>query len=171
MLISYVSSNHRAWDTVLAKLGCAVRTAKHEVTGLTPYFITFGREMVLAGDEHRSRLRTDEPLTVETADRMSKPGYNAHMRSPKDAMIFDGQLQSSYQINWYGEGILVWRRNFALSDASKYFSAKLADKFVGPFMIHRRLGRDNYELKDMSDRVLPGTWNSSHLKLQPSEDS
>lgn len=179
MLISFVSSNHRSWDSVLPKLGCAVRTAKHEVTGLTPYFITFGREMILAGDDHSNKLKVDAQLTVDPAERQEFTHRSeALKRVYRDVQA---RMQSSFEKSRrrydlrrrpmeFMPNQLVWRRNFVLSDASKYFSAKLADKFVGPFMIHRKIGRNNYELKDMSERVLPGTWNVSHLKLQPTVD-
>ncbi|KAK9718339.1 hypothetical protein QE152_g23253 [Popillia japonica] len=43
---------------------------------------------------------------------------------------------------------VVWRKNFVLSDASKFYAAKLADKFIGPFLIHRKVSPTTYELKD-----------------------
>lgn len=64
---------------------------------------------------------------------------------------------------------VVWRKNFVLFDAAKYYTAKLADKFVEPFMIHGKVGRNSYELKRMDEKVLPGTWHSSHLKCQPDD--
>ena len=43
MLSAYVEDNHRKWDDCLAELGCAYRSARHEVTAATPYFINFGQ--------------------------------------------------------------------------------------------------------------------------------
>lgn len=179
MLIAYVSTNHRMWDQVLPKLGCAVRTATHEVTGLTPYFINFGREMILSGEDHKVRVRENdvvdgEPLAKEVMIHRSQ----ALARVFQDVRL---KLQQAYEKSKCRYDLrrrpvdflpnqVVWRKNFVLSDAAKFFSAKLADKFVGPFMISRKLGRDSYELKDMAGKVLPGTWHSSHLKFQPSED-
>ncbi|KAK9752053.1 Reverse transcriptase (RNA-dependent DNA polymerase) [Popillia japonica] len=65
---------------------------------------------------------------------------------------------------------LVWRKNFALSDAAQFYTAKLADKFVGRFMIHQRTSSDTYELKTCDGEILPGTWHPSHLKAQPPAD-
>lgn len=39
ILVAYVSQNHRSWDEFLPKITCAIRTAKHDTTGLTPYFV------------------------------------------------------------------------------------------------------------------------------------
>lgn len=52
MLATYITENHRNWDTFLQKVGCAISTAVFEVTKLTPYFVNFGREHVPYGDMH-----------------------------------------------------------------------------------------------------------------------
>lgn len=65
---------------------------------------------------------------------------------------------------------LVWRKNFVLSDAAKFYAAKLADKFVGPYLIHKRISTDIYELKTCDGKVLPGSWHASLLKPQPGDD-
>ncbi|KAG5874940.1 hypothetical protein JTB14_034670 [Gonioctena quinquepunctata] len=49
MLAMYCSENHRCWDENLDKIDCAIRTSKHEVTKVTPFFMNFGRNMALSG--------------------------------------------------------------------------------------------------------------------------
>lgn len=66
-------------------------------------------------------------------------------------------------------GQRVWKRNYAISDASKYFSAKLAPKFVGPFVISKVVSPWTYELQDF-DGKLKGTWNVKHLKPDNTTD-
>lgn len=44
IISSYIEDDHRIWEKLLAKAGCAIRSAKHEVTDFTPNFIVFGRE-------------------------------------------------------------------------------------------------------------------------------
>ncbi|KAK9680153.1 hypothetical protein QE152_g39321 [Popillia japonica] len=63
----------------------------------------------------------------------------------------------------YTLGQPVYRKNHVLSDASKYFNAKLAPKFVGPFYISRRVSPWTYELKD-SEGIVRGIWHASDLK-------
>nr|CAI5849056.1 unnamed protein product [Callosobruchus analis] len=65
---------------------------------------------------------------------------------------------------------LVWKRNFVLSDASKYFSHKLAPKFVGPYFIHKRISPWTYELRDEHGNS-KGVWHSKDLKPGPGEES
>lgn len=64
----------------------------------------------------------------------------------------------------YLVGQKVWRRNYVLSDASKYFSSKLAPKFVGPYVVHRSLSPWTYELKDLHGKILTGSWHAKDLK-------
>lgn len=57
MLIAYVSDNHCEWDKFLSKVACALRSARHETTGLGPYYVNFGREMDLIGNDLRPTYR------------------------------------------------------------------------------------------------------------------
>ncbi|KAG5866198.1 hypothetical protein JTB14_031868 [Gonioctena quinquepunctata] len=52
MLSMYVSENHRIWDEHIHEIACAIRTSRHETTKLTPYFVNFGRNMALSGDDY-----------------------------------------------------------------------------------------------------------------------
>lgn len=49
MLSAYTTDSHRDWPNRLAKNGYVIRAARHEVTGLIPNFINFGRELPLSG--------------------------------------------------------------------------------------------------------------------------
>lgn len=62
MLTAYVSDHQQDWDKYLAKVACAIRSAKHEVTGFTPNFVNFGREIRLSGRDVRPVV---ELLTFE----------------------------------------------------------------------------------------------------------
>jgi hypothetical protein len=52
-LASHADSNQRVWDKDLGKIACALRTSKSDTTGFTPYFVNFGREIILSGDQHQ----------------------------------------------------------------------------------------------------------------------
>ena len=52
MLSSYVKDNQKSWGSYVNHVACAIRTARHEVTGYTPFYLNFGREMVLFGGNH-----------------------------------------------------------------------------------------------------------------------
>ncbi|KAJ8931457.1 hypothetical protein NQ314_009813 [Rhamnusium bicolor] len=173
MLSAYVRENHRKWDENLAELGCAVRSARHEVTSQTPYFINFGKEMVLHGSEYAKshpNLETDENKTrvdkVESLEKMrsfvKKRLEIAHDRNR-------GQYNLRHRDVRYNIGDLVWKRNFALSDGANYFSSKLAGKFSGPYRIKRKVGYCVYELENDQGTSI-GKWHTENLKPHITEN-
>lgn len=163
MLRAYVKDNHRTWEPNLQKVACAIRTAKHESTGQSPYFINFGREMKIHGNDHKvsdilsdvdakggtvefARLFEDVRTRLDKAFERSRTTYNLRHRNVK------------YEI-----GDRVWRKNYPQSDAGQYFTAKFAPKFLGPFVISKRVSPWAYELKNLDGRPA-GTWNVKDLK-------
>lgn len=173
MLASYVKDNHRLWASFLPKVACAMRTAKHESTGLTPYFVSCGREMILDGKAHLPPPVTDtdegqDPSPQSRAVSLLKVFADVRGRLDK-AMA---RAQKAYNLRrrdvQYKVGDQVWRRNFPQSSAEKHFSAKLAPKYVGPFIVRRRVSPWTYELGS-SDGNLVGTWHAKDLKADPSD--
>ncbi|KAJ8957459.1 hypothetical protein NQ314_006554 [Rhamnusium bicolor] len=98
-----------------------------------------------------SRIFKDVRRRLDQALTRSQKTYNLRRRDVK-----------------YVVGQRVWRRNYVLSDAARYFTAKLAPKFVGPFIIHRRVSPWTYELRD-PDGTLRGVWNVKDLKPDTSD--
>lgn len=168
MMASYVQSKHTSWDVHLPEFACAIRTAKHSATGLSPYFVNFGREMVLSGKLYASLDEDNldfaprpEPTQLNSTFReiYQEVGGRLDAAYEKSKRIYDLRRRPvSYQV-----GDLVFRRNFPLSDASRQFSAKLAPKFLGPFKVKKKLSTWTYELEDLSGRA-NGTWHVQDLK-------
>jgi transposase InsO family protein len=170
MLSTYVKENHRTWEDNLAKVGCAIRTATHEVIGHSPYFANFGREHVLFGNQLGVPPTDNEVL--EDPDRSAnRPEPKVFETLRKDIL---SRLARAYEKNAkqynlrrrpldFKQGDLVWKRNYVLSDATRNFTAKLAPKYVGPFTIKRKLSPWTYELMNDNNTSL-GTWHIKDLK-------
>lgn len=152
MLASYVKDNHKSWSVYLHKVACAMRTAVHEVTNCTPYFINFGREHIISGKLHEQisenkthcvddfighRSKAFQTLYQEIRERIRK----AHLRSKQRYDL--RQRPTNFQVN-----DLVYVKNHVLSDASRNISAKLSPKYQGPFKIKRKVSYLTYELDD-----------------------
>lgn len=171
MLSSFVKDNHRNWDLLLPKVACAIRTSKSETTGFTPFFINFGREMILQGGDH-----SPPPVTLQDSDD-SNPDPSPKRRALELEKVFEAvrkkleqaRTQSEKRYNLrrrdvrYDVGDRVWKRDYVQSDAANYFSAKLAPKFGGPYVVHRRLSPWTYELQDLNG-VNRGVWHVKDLK-------
>lgn len=170
MLSSYVKDKQKLWDKFLPKIGWAIRSAKHEITNLTPNFITFGREIQIYGDQqpavgeqiifNRQRNEQDRGHALEhvfeDVQKRLQAAYN------KSKVSYDLRHRDER----FGINQKVWKRNFVLSDATKQFTSKLASKFTGPFTVYKIVSPYTYELVDDSGRNV-GVWHSKDLKAHP----
>lgn len=170
-LSCFIEDNQRIWDTLLPKVGCAIRSSKHEVIDNSPYFVNFGREMILDGNNNKFTDNLNEQLCVDRdstlAEQRKKGFQKLNLDIAKRLAKTSEKMTSRYNLRRrdveYIVGQEVYKRNYVLSDASKYYNAKLAPKFTGPFIIHKRLSPWTYELKDLSGNP-KGVWNVKDLK-------
>lgn len=171
MLSSYVKDNQRDWDIWLPKVACAIRTSRSESTSMTPYFINFGREMVLRGPDHvppvldtqDAQQPVTDPSPAERAHILEKVFTDVRKRLDQA----QDRSQRTYNLRRrdvrYEIGDKVWRKEHRLSSAADYFSAKLGPKFSGPYMISKKISPWTYELRDDAGNY-KGTWNVKDLK-------
>lgn len=169
MLSAYVVTNHRKWDECLAELGAAYRSARHEVTSTSPYFVNFGQEMIVHGNEYKvspSSIDPSRTSTQERSDGIRKLRDCVKKRLEKASANSREQYNLRRRHVEYKVGDLVWKKQYVLSDAANYFTSKLAGKYSGPFKVRKRVGYCVYELE--SDRgVSIGTWHTKDLKPHP----
>ncbi|KAJ8910189.1 hypothetical protein NQ315_008987 [Exocentrus adspersus] len=122
MLSMYVSDNHRSWDENLDQIACAIRTSKHEVTKLTPYFVNFGRNMNLSGKDYsRPNLLDveDGTQTNEVCRNESLKGMFADVRKRLETAAQKSCEQYNLRRRHveYLPNQLVWKRNFSIGQA------------------------------------------------------
>lgn len=163
MLRTYTGDNHRKWDANLAKIGCALRTYMHEGMGVTPYFVNFCRNIVTCGQNHKAiqgETTLDDPvrrateldkLREDIARRLARKGRERVNRCP------------SRMVKAFCVGDRVWRKNYVQSDSAKFFSAKLAPEYVGPFRVVSKFSLATYGLEDNMGKPA-GVWNVKDLK-------
>lgn len=176
MLRSYVNQqNHRTWDENLAAIGCAIRTSRHETTGHTPYFINFGREHKLYGQDFSEKIPSVEIPDKNDFIKERQKTFTAMFEKIQNK-ISATRTRNRERYNLrrrpvhYSPGQRVWRRNKNLSDAANYYSAKLAPAFLGPFTIKRKVGSWTYELAD-EQGASKGIWHVQDLKLDNPPDA
>lgn len=172
MLRAYVSDKQTTWEYYLPKLACAMRTATHETTRLTPFFVNFGREFRFP-DRHAQLTAADpevkKPMVLERrVEEITKMREEVKLRIQKASARNKKHYDLRRRDIRYHPGEQVWRRNHILSDATKHFNAKLAPRYVGPFQIKKILSPWTYELVDMDGRFR-GNWHAKDLKPNPSD--
>ena len=171
MLMSFVSENHRTWDKHLGVVGRAIRSTVHEVTGFSPNFLIFGRELPLVN----TNSETKEDVVFDRSVIKSKQEAISQLYDDVKRKIFIAYEKNKkhYDLRRRPEQLvvnqLVWRKNYVLSDASKYFAAKLAPKFIGPYSISKKLSPWTYELIDANSKY-SGVWHIKDLKAHPPDN-
>lgn len=159
---------HRDWDTYLKQIACAMNTATHTSTKLSPYFINYGQNMMLSGKDHE--------LAISDVD---SPGQNRDEKFREIWQLVSKNLRTAYERGKhrynlrsreisYSPGELVWKRNFVLSDAVRGVSAKLSPKYV-KCRVKKKVGTCSYELEDLKGKSV-GVFSAKHLKTNKGGD-
>ncbi|KAK3929403.1 Gypsy retrotransposon integrase-like protein 1 [Frankliniella fusca] len=157
-----------------AEAKAALNTAVHDVTGFSPHRLVFGTELCLDGRLRELRAPSD-PELPDCADRAVHLEKLASLKEMYLTVL--SRLQKAYEKNArsynlrrrevrYEEGQVVYRRNYVKSDAAAYFSTKLAPKYLGPFVIKKRVGARGYLLVGQDGKE-DGPWHVHDLKLSP----
>lgn len=166
MLSSYVSDNQKQWDRYLAKIAFAIRSAKHEVTGVTPNLANFGREVSVTGDDSVHNQKSDLSEKVGNLEKLFKDIRERLMRSYERSRV---PYNLRHRNEKFSLNQLVWKRNYTLSDAFKNVTAKLTPKFSGPYKIIRVVSPWSYELENENKKSL-GVWNAKDIKAHPPDN-
>lgn len=118
MLRSYIKDDQRKWDIHFAKFACAIRTARHEVTGFTSYHQNFGRDFKASGTLFG---KTKTTLNIEAGPR--QPVALNTKFGQVEQKLNQAYQRNKHQYDFrcrpmeFSPGDLVWRTNYVLSDA------------------------------------------------------
>jgi RNase H-like domain found in reverse transcriptase/Reverse transcriptase (RNA-dependent DNA polymerase)/Integrase zinc binding domain/Integrase core domain len=142
----YVGRQHDVWDENLAHIGAAIRTSVHFSTGHTPYFLNFGREMILDGRTYEVKELLGNENRNSELEKLSQIRDQAKENIKKAFDKYSSNYNLRSKVREFHPGDRVWRKNYCLSDASKKISAKLAPKYIS-CIIKKRMG-NVYEIED-----------------------
>ncbi|CAD6216032.1 GSCOCG00011241001-RA-CDS [Cotesia congregata] len=169
MMIAFLNEDHREWDQHISQFRFAHNTAFHSSIQATPAFLNMGREPATT-----AQLRQD---LLGDPDLVHRPvrEWQARMRqldNLRNSIVHALDTAFQRQAQYYNQrhrnrefqvGDLVWKKHFVFSNPARNISAKLSDKFHGPFRVSRKISRVVYELSDLGGRVV-GNYSIQHLK-------
>lgn len=167
---SYIKTSHREWDNHISEITSAINQSIHEVTGFSPNFLNFGRHIPISGDFYpKIKNRNLSPFEFSSRDVI----VNELNKLPELYIEVAKKINDSYvrNKNYYDlrkrdiefcTGDIVYKRNFVLSDAGKYFSAKLAPRYT-KCRVKRKISKLIYELIDENGKSL-GRFHIKDLK-------
>lgn len=163
---AYLKSDQRLWDEHLSYISCALRNSVHQALKCSPYFATFGFNMVTHGDSYallKNLGMLNEPhVLINREDQLQLIRNELKNNITKSYYTNRDQYNLRSRPISYNEGQIVYRRNFAQSSAEKNFNAKLAPVFL-PSKIRKKVGNVYYELEDLNGKFV-GTYHAKDLK-------
>lgn len=163
-----LKKGHNHWADDVQIIANAIRTAVHDSTKYSPYFVVFGRNQVSDGREYgriRDHYESKENEVENTvSDRRQKLfteiRNNLSAAYKRHAKTYN--LRSNPSCPSYVVGEKVLKQTFDLSDKGKGFCKKLAPKFE-PAVVRKVLGTNTYELEDESGKRI-GVYFANRLK-------
>lgn len=163
---AYVKNDHKQWDDKLSFISCALRNSVPQTIHSSPYHALFGFDMVTHSSTYdllRKLKVLDEPTFKLSNDDNLQNIRQDIRRYIKEA--YD-KNQNTYNLRTrpivFNVGQIVYRRNFALSNAEKCFNAKLSPTFVKA-RVKERLGSNYYVLEDLDGKPM-GTYHGKDIR-------
>lgn len=153
---AYLDGKHNKWDSNIAQISCALRTAIHDTTKYSPFAINFGRNMITSGEQYEKFIQPDNP-NDDLAERKEK-NLEIIMKHVKENISKSStEVAKRYNLRarniQYNVGDFVHKKNFSLSNAAKGLAAKLNDPFIKCKII-KKTGVNTYLLEDLNGREL-----------------
>lgn len=130
----------------------------HSSTGYSPHFLTFGQHLVLHGNSYpllrELEMVGENTLSIipkETRLSLSHENVLKHLREAYARNSAHYNLRSKPRSFTVGQEIYV--RNFAKSNASENYVAKLGPTFIKG-LVNRIIGNVSYEVKDEHGKIM-----------------
>lgn len=166
----FINENHKDWDKNIYKIAHAINSARHDVTGYSPNFLNFCRNIPIKGDfygkiaDNANNITTIGDKLYRANDAQEVPKiYDDVRRKLKNAYLKNSHnynLRRRSQVFKLGDK--VWKRNYVLSKAISDFSAKLAPRYI-PCTVTKVISPLVYELTAEDGNKL-GRWHTKDLK-------
>nr|KYP53981.1 Pol polyprotein [Cajanus cajan] len=165
-----LGSSKGEWVEELPSVLWAYHCTPQTTTQETPYRLTYGSEAMIpveVGEPSHRRLTFDESqnkmqLAIDL-DLIEETRECARVHEEACKLRAARRYNSKLKPRCFREGDLVWR---ATGDARRDTSAgKFAANWEGPFRILECLQNGAYRLTELGGKVLPRTWNATHLKF------
>lgn len=165
---AYVESDQTTWDVHISAIASALRNAAHSTIGQSPYFATFGQNMIQHAGAY-TILRELRALGVSDIDVVSsdefREGLNSDIRE-KLSQAHD-RNQRTYNTRTkevsFKPGQEVFIRSFKQSDFSKNFNAKLGKQWT-PARILKQIGTCLYEVEDLKGRKIKVKYHAKDIR-------
>ncbi|XP_020216847.1 uncharacterized protein LOC109800479 [Cajanus cajan] len=158
-----------AWAEELPEVLWAYRCTPQSTTKETPFRLTYGADAMIPVEvgeplfrrQHFHEESNDDSLRAEL-DVLDEVRERAQIVAEACKQRMSRRFNSNLNPRTFHEGDLVWR---ATGSARRNSSeGELSANWDGPFRIRHALHNGAYKLEELSGKIIPRTWNSTHLK-------
>lgn len=152
-----VGTNHDNWPVQLAAIRFAMNTAKSDSTGYTAAYLTFGRNLRAQEDirnDLRAIVRNENFIPEITPKLLQLTETVKRVQESIEIMQNRNQQQSDKNRRTdpgYNPGDKVLIKTHLQSKKDQLFTAKLAPKRDGPYVILQKTGAATYEIASLED--------------------
>lgn len=148
MLSMYVSSCHDDWDEVVDFVVFAYNTSRQESTGVSPFYLLYGREAILPVDvalgNNPVPVKCDEASSAQLRDLATRLA-NIREIVKRRLILVRARQKRRYDLHrksvTYATDDLVW---IYRPDRKKGRSEKLLHRYHGPYKIVQKISDLNY---------------------------
>ena len=154
MIKQYIENSQKTWDNYIYEISFAYNTAMHDSTGYTPAYLNFGRELHAPGSlqqevGQRTKSRAEERIkNIQEALELAK--INTAKSFSRQRKYYDLRRR-----DWQPRiGDQVLKRQHILSNKANQLSAKLCEKFSGPFEIIRKVSPVMFDLQSQNGKLI-----------------
>lgn len=155
-------AKHNEWDKYLPKVMCSINSSVHTGTKYSPYFINFGQEMHLAGNDRDFDVEENHGSIGHMAENLrrvrEKVKKNLDIAYEKSKKRYDLRSRDVQ----FKVGEIVWKKNTEQSSKEKQVTAKFMPLYV-KCRVKSKIGNSSYELEDMQGKNL-GIFSTQMLK-------
>jgi transposase InsO family protein len=163
------SSEDKEWDNFVDAILFAYRTKKHKTTGFTPFYLIYGRQATLPIELKIPGVEETDSEQNPLAARL----YHLIEQLENDRQIVrdrvtQEQLRQKERHDQAGLSEKLKIGDKVLVEKSwlrTNFSAKLEDKWIGPYYIHNVLKDNVYKLRTLEGRLVKNLVHGNRLKL------
>lgn len=102
--------------------------------------------------QHTEKLKELKEIYKEVSNKLKE----AHQSNARRYNL--RRRHQDFQVN-----SLVWKKNFVQSNAANFVSAKLSPRFVGPYIVAKKVSPLICHLQDLNGKSI-GNWHIADLK-------